>query len=225
MTGVKNVTKRTAGIILSSMLISLMLYSCCAVCKKSAPAAANATPATEKTTLDNLQAAFNGESNANARYMAFAKKADEEGYGQVASLFRAAARAEQVHMDRHTKIIEQLGSTPKATIEPPVVKSTKENIEAAFKGETYEYTEMYPAFLAQAEKEKVAGAVDAFEDARSAEAVHAQLYETALKNLESWKGANKDFYVCPWCGNVVDKITEKLCSICGTDTGKFIAIK
>lgn len=177
-----------------------------------------------KTTLDNLMAAFNGESNANARYLAFAQKADEEGYGPVASLFRAAARAEQVHFEHHAAVIKELGGTPEAKIETQVVKTTKENIEAAIKGETYETEVMYPEFLTKAEKDKISSAVDVFEDAQKAEAVHAQWYKTALANLDAWKGAKNDFLVCPVCGNVVDVLPGAACPICQTDTKKFMAV-
>lgn len=179
----------------------------------------------EKTTLDNLQAAFNGESNANARYLAFAKKAEAEGYGKVASLFRAAARAEQVHFEWHAKVIKEMGATPTANIETPVVKSTQENLQAALKGETYESTIMYPEFLAKAEKDQNQGAIDAFEDAKAAEAVHASLYGKALKNLKSWKGSSKNFYVCPVCGNVAEKLNFKECPICGNDKSKFLTVR
>lgn len=90
------------------------------------------------TTLDNLQTAYNGESNAHARYLAFAAKADQEGCGEVASLFRAAAKAEKVHAAKHSEVIKKLGGTPTAKIETPVVGSTKENLEAAVNGESYE---------------------------------------------------------------------------------------
>lgn len=187
--------------------------------KEDAPAAGN------KATLDNLMEAFAGESNANARYLAFAGKADEEGYGRVASLFRAAARAEQVHFEWHSKIIKELGGNPVTNVAVPEVKTTKENLEASVRGEKYESKIMYPQFLSQAQKDGAAEAVDAFEDAAAAEAVHAVWYEKALSNLEAWKTPNSDFYVCPVCGNVVDDITVKECPICMTPSGKFITVK
>jgi hypothetical protein len=94
--------------------------------------------ATGDRTLQNLQTAFNGESNAHARYLAFAVKADQEGYGGVASLFRAAARAEEIHAANHLVEIKKLGGSAQAKIDSPVVKGTKENLEAAVRGETYE---------------------------------------------------------------------------------------
>ncbi len=189
----RNISSRTFLLLLAVLFLS---FNGCT--EKKAP------PSASKATLDNLLTAYNGESNANARYLAFAKKADEEGYGQVASLFRAAARAEHVHFEHHAAVIKELGGTPKAEIETPVVKSTKENLEAAMKGEIHESTVMYPEFLAKAEQDKIKSAVDAFEDAGAAEAVHAKWYKTAIDNLDNWKGQKKDFYVCPLCGNVVD---------------------
>jgi len=176
------------------------------------------------STLDNLQAAYNGESNANAKYLAYAKKADEEGYGKVASLWRAAARAEQVHLERHAKIISDMGGIPKADVKLPEIRSTKENLQDSFKGETYESTEMYPVFLKQAEAEKNAAAIDSFEDAEKAEAVHAKLYDEAFKNVDAWKGANQEFYVCPLCGNVEQKLPDGSCPICGTAVNLFIPV-
>ncbi|MFA7255144.1 MAG: ferritin family protein [Candidatus Omnitrophota bacterium] len=179
----------------------------------------------EKTTLDNLQAAFNGESNAHARYLAFAKKADAEGYGKAGSLFRAAARAERVHFERHAKVIKELGGVPTAKIEKPVVKSTADNLKAAMDGEIYESTVMYPEFLAKAEKNQIKGAIDAFEDAGAAEAVHASLYKKALENLAAWKGKGKKFEVCTFCGNVVEKVNFKLCPICGKGKELYVVVR
>ena len=179
----------------------------------------------EKTTLDNLQTAFNGESNAHARYLAFAQKADVEKYGKVASLFRAAARAEQVHFERHAKEIKALGGVPTANLEAPVVKTTPENLKAAMDGEIYESTVMYPEFLVKAKKDQNKGAIDIFEDAGRAEAVHAGLYKKALGNLKAWKGGGKNFYVCPVCGNVMENMKYRNCPICDTKREKFMTVK
>jgi rubrerythrin len=179
----------------------------------------------EKTTLDNLQTAFNGESNAHARYLVFAKKADTEGYGKAASLFRAAARAEKVHFTHHSKIIKELGGVPSAKIEPAAVKTTAENLETAMKGEIYESTVMYPEFLARAEKDRIRGAIDTFEDAGKAEAVHASLYKKALENLPEWEGKSQKFEVCTFCGNVVEKINFKDCPICGKSKDLYVSVR
>lgn len=179
----------------------------------------------EKSTLENLQTAFEGESNAHARYLAFAQKADEEGYGKAASLFRAAARAEQIHFEWHSKLIKEMGGTPSAKMETPMVKTTAENLQAAYDGEMYESTKMYPEFLAKAEKDKAGEATDAFEDAGKAEAVHASLYREAMQDLKSWKGKGSAFYVCPTCGNVVERTNFMRCPICGAGKRAFLVVK
>lgn len=182
-------------------------------------------PVAARKTLDNLMAAFNGESNANAKYLAFAKKADAEGFAPVASLFRAAARAEQVHFEHHAAVIKALGGTAKAAIETPNVKSTRENVQAAFDGETYEHDTMYPGFIVQAEKDKVADALNSFERAGEAEGVHARLFASVLKDIDSWKGAARTFYVCPTCGNLLDARPSSVCPICGESGKNFLTVK
>lgn len=207
-----------AGVVMLAMTV--MFFSAASFAAVNGYAQ-EAKDAVSGTTLENLMAAYNGESNANARYLAFADQASKEGYDVAAKLFKTAAAAEEIHFLRHAEVIKQLGGTPKATIETPVVKSTKENLESAVLGETYEKDVMYPAFVKQAQKENIKDAVDAFEDAGAAEAAHARLYEAMFKNLDLSKGLVKDFYVCPVCGNVVDVITTAECPICGTDTRKF----
>ena len=177
--------------------------------------------AAKKSTLDNLQAAFNGESNANAMYTAFAKKADEEGYGQVASLFRAAAKAEDIHAKNHAEVIKKLGATPKADVKAPEVKTTKENLEAALKGESYERDTMYPEFLKQARADGNRDAVRTFNYAKTVEAEHAKFYTEALKDLDKWKGGKKEFFVCTVCGNTVTALTFEKCPVCFNPLDKF----
>lgn len=154
----------------------------------------------ESPTLKNLQAAYNGESNAHVMYLDFAKKADEEGYKEVASLFRAAARAEEIHRDNHAKVIRDLSATPKNNITTPEVKSTQENLETAIKGESYERDTMYPQFIKQAKAEKNQAAVQTLSYAQAAEAQHAQLYAQAKNNLTAWQQAAQPFYVCTVSG-------------------------
>lgn len=176
-----------------------------------APLHAAGAPA---TTLDNLQAAYDGESNANARYLAFAKKADEEGYLGAASLFRAAAHAEGVHVARLAEVIQKMGGLPKADIKAPEVKTTRENLDAALKGESYERDTMYPDFIKQARAERNTDALRVFNFAKSAETEHAKFYQAALNALDSWKAAKKDFFVCNHCGFTVEKITFDKCPVC-----------
>jgi len=180
---------------------------------------------TAKSTLDNLQAAYNGESNAKAKYETFAIKADEEGYKQVASLFRAAAHAEGIHAASHGKVIAGMGATPKADIAKPDVKSTKENIEAALKGESYERDTMYPGFIKQAEADKNAKAVRTFTWAISAEKEHAKLYQEALTNLDAWKSGPKEFLVCQQCGFTTMKTDLQQCPVCFNPRSKIDVVK
>src|SRR5512135_398155 len=111
------------------------------------------TATATETTLKNLQTAFNGESNAAAKYAEFARQADKEGYGRVASLFRAASRAEQIHAANHAKVLEKLAAKPVAKIEPVHVGTTAENLRVAIAGEEYERDVMYPDFIQEATKQ------------------------------------------------------------------------
>lgn len=176
------------------------------------------------TTLENMQAAFNGESNAHSRYLAFAHRADVEGYGEVASLFRAAARAEEIHAANHASVIKEMGAIPKLQIETVTVKSTRENLEAAIKGESYERDTMYPEFLKQARAERNTRAVRSLNYARTAEIEHAKLYTAALRDLSRLKGTTEHtalYYVCPTCGFTVRETDFERCPSCFTAKGFF----
>lgn len=175
-------------------------------------------------TLDNLQEAFNGESNAHHRYAAFAKKADEEGYGQVASLFRAASRAEEIHANNHAAVIRLLGAEPKAAIETPSVRTTKENLAVAMEGEIYERDKMYPAFVEEAKASRNSAALKTFTYALKTEAEHARLYSVALKNLESMRGKAATYYVCTICGYTTEKLDFLRCLVCGVTKDKYEAV-
>jgi rubrerythrin len=174
---------------------------------------------TDKT-LENLQAAFNGESNASAKYAAFAKKADEEGYCQAASLFRAASRAEQIHAANHARVIRKLGAEPVATIEPAHVGSTAENLQAAIAGETYEFETMYPGFIAEAQASGNTAAIRTFTDAMEAEKEHARMYSDTLNHLANATSA-KTYYVCAVCGYTVERLTFDRCPLCKHPKEKF----
>ena len=180
--------------------------------------------ATAATTLDNLQAAYNGESNAHAKYLAFAQKADAEGYPQAASLFRAAARAEEIHAANHAFVIKKLGGTPAAKIEKPEVKSTKENLEAAIKGESYERDTMYPEFLKEARASRNTDALQTFNYAKTAEAEHAKLYTEALNNLPKMKAKGVTYYVCTVCGYTTTKLDFAKCPSCFNPKEKYVTV-
>jgi rubrerythrin len=161
-------------------------------------------------TNDNLQEAFAGESQANRKYLAFAKKADEEGYTQIARLFRAAAEAETVHAHAHLKAMAG-------------VASTKDNLRQAVDGETFEFTNMYPKMIEEAKKEGNREAEVSFDNANRVEAIHAELYKKALENL----GKNKHtvYYVCQVCGNTVEGKAPDTCPICNSSAKMFKKIK
>ncbi|RNI13835.1 rubrerythrin family protein [Methanohalophilus sp. RSK] len=158
------------------------------------------------STLENLEGAFAGESMANRKYLAFAKKADDEGYPQIAKLFRAAAAAETVHAHNHLGIMNG-------------IKSTEENLREAIEGETYEFEKMYPEFITQAKDEGNGKAAWSFDVANQVEAIHAELYKKALDNA----GNNEEveYYVCEVCGNTVENGAPDVCPICGAPSSKF----
>lgn len=159
---------------------------------------------------ENLMEAFAGESQANRKYLAFAKKADAEGYKQVAKLFRAAAEAETVHAHNHLEIVGG-------------INETKENLIAAIAGETEEFTEMYPKFIAEAKAEKNDAANWTFEVANQVEQIHANLYKNALENLGD--NPDTDYYVCALCGNTVEEGAPEKCPICGASQSDFMKIE
>ena len=156
---------------------------------------------------DDLMAAFAGESQANRKYLAFAKKADEDGYAQVARLFRAAAAAETVHALTHFRTAGE-------------VKSTEENLKAAVAGEHYENSEMYPSFMKDAEAEGDAKALKSFTWANEAEKIHEMLYKEALDTLGK-PGETYDYYICPICGFTHARTAPEKCPVCGTLGSKF----
>jgi rubrerythrin len=183
------------------------------------------------TTVENLMAAFEGESNAHAKYSAFAVKADEEGLGGAASLFRAAARAEQIHASNHARVIGQLGGHAECAIHAVEVKGTLENLKTALGGETYEIDTMYPGFLAEAAERKNTGALRTFNWALEAEKTHQRLYGEAIALLEagkkdSWIGETMNFYVCSVCGYTSETPDEhERCPVCNLPGEKFEVIR
>lgn len=198
--------------------VSGLMAGAVAAAEPEAPAKA------EATTLENLQAAFDGESNASARYADFAAKADAEGYLGVGSMFRAASKSESIHAARHAKAIEALGAVPKADIKAADVKSTKENLKAAIAGENYEFKTMYPAFLKRAKADKNALAEESFKDAMAVEKTHAKLYSQALSSLQDWKAVKK-FIVCQNCGYVTSDLGVKPCRVCSFPRSQFVEVQ
>src|SRR4030042_1515509 len=163
------------------------------------------------STKENLKEAFAGESQANQKYRAFAKKAEKDGFPNIAKLFKTTAEAERIHAEGHLGALDGIGSTA-------------ENLKAAIAGETYEFTEMYPPMLAKADaegqKEK-----RMFKYAVDAEAVHAKLYKTALEAAEKGKDLDSsEIYLCPVCGHIELKRPTEKCPICGAMPEKYIVV-
>lgn len=156
-------------------------------------------------TIENLMKAFAGESQANRKYLAYAKQAEKEGRLNAAKLFRAAAEAETIHALKEFELAGKVGTTA-------------DNLKDAIAGETYEYKDMYPDFVKEAEASGNKAAVIAFTGAMKAEEVHARLYQEALENIDQTEEVF--YYLCPVCGNI-EKTRPEKCSICGVSGDKF----
>lgn len=156
---------------------------------------------------DALKEAFAGESQANRKYLAFAAKADQEGFSQAARLFRAAAEAETVHAHAHLRALKG-------------IKSTKENLQEAIAGETHEFKSMYPAMIETAKKEGNQDARRSFTFANEVEKIHAGLYQQMFDKLEDSK-ESYSYYVCPVCGYTSEKEAPETCPVCGAKGKMF----
>jgi rubrerythrin len=150
-------------------------------------------------TQKDLMDAFAGESQANRKYLAFAKKADQEGYPQVAKLFRAAAAAETVHAHSHLAAANG-------------INSTADNLKEAIAGETHEFTSMYPDMIRHAEAEGNAKALRSFIFANEVEKIHAALYQKALNEMETKNDVT--YYVCNVCGYTCENEAPEVCPVC-----------
>jgi rubrerythrin len=164
-------------------------------------------------TKENLQAAFAGESQANRKYLAFAKKADADGFPQVAKLFRAAAEAETVHAHAHLRVLKGVGST-------------MENLQAAIAGEAHEFKSMYPEFLKAAQGEGDKAAEISFKNALAVEETHHNLYQAALAAVKTGKDlSSSPIFVCPICGHTEVGGAPDKCPVCNVGKDKFFEIK
>ena len=161
-------------------------------------------------TEQNLLEAFAGESQANRKYLAFAKQADKEGHPQIAKLFRAAAEAETIHAHAHLKT---LGG----------IRGTVDNLKEAISGETHEFKEMYPAMIEAAKEEGNKAADRSFTFANEVEKVHADLYQTALDNLDNLEDV--DYYVCSVCGYTCENEAPDSCPVCKSKSKAFFKVE
>jgi rubrerythrin len=182
-------------------------------------------------TLQNLMTAFEGESNAHAKYTDFASKAEEEEFCGVASMFRAAARSEQIHAANHARVINLMGGHAECEIHPVEVKKTLENLKTALSGEDYEAYTMYPGFLEEAVERKNTSAIKAFTGALEAEKTHVRIFGQAFalltaKEKNSWIGEVRDFYVCPVCGYTSETEEEhERCPVCNCPWERFEIVR
>ena len=181
----------------------------------------------ESKTIENLKAAITGETTASVKYAAYAKKAKEEGFNSIALLFETASKGEAIHAAKHTAVLAKLGGKMDAPKPQFQVKSTKENLEDAVKGEGHEITSMYPDFIKTATGEKKDDAVNAFTQAMEVEKIHLAFYKKALEALgkKDDKSLGDVWSVCPECGNAFDKNAPANCPICGVAKAKFIGVK
>lgn len=163
-------------------------------------------------TKENLQDAFAGESQANRKYLAFAAKAKKDGLNQVAKLFRATAEAETVHAHAHLRVAGG-------------IKETLENLKTAIEGEGFEFQEMYPKFVAEAETEGNNPALVSFRNAMAVEEIHHGLYSSALKAVQAGNDLPAaQIYVCSICGNTVIGAAPDKCPICGVPKDRFVEV-
>lgn len=158
----------------------------------------------------DLREAFAGESQANRKYLAFAKQAEKEGFTQVARLFRAAAEAETVHAHNHLRALGGIGGT-------------RENLMEAIAGETHEFKNMYPQMIADAELEGATEARRSFTFANAVEKVHADLYQKALESLGQ-ETEEYAYYICPVCGHTVERNAPERCAVCGAAGTVFFPV-
>lgn len=161
-------------------------------------------------TSENLELSFAGESQACIRYLAFAERADKEGYVGAAKLFRAAAKAEMYHALSHFRA---LGA----------VAETIANLKTALEGETYEFKKMYPAMVQDAVAENETEARYSLEYAMSIEMMHAKMFKKALEDPRA--NAEVVYYVCPVCGNTVMDRPPNKCPFCGVDAKEFEEVR
>ena len=165
------------------------------------------------STSDNLKDAFAGESQANRKYLAFAKKAEDDDLPGVAKLFRAAAEAETIHALAHLRALDGVGETI-------------DNLKAAIEGEGYEFREMYPPFLALAQQEGNRRAEATFKNALAVEEIHHRLYSEALEAVEAGKDlAVESIYVCEVCGNTVIGDVPDRCPVCNAVRARFVEVR
>lgn len=203
-----------ATIILSTVLFSALLVF------------SGFTSNAKVETITNLKEAVKGETTASAKYAAYAKRAKEEGKNNIAMLFEAASKSESIHAGNHKAVLEQLGVKMDNFTPEYEVKSTKENLQDAIKGESYEVATMYPDFIKKAGDDNVTLASISFNYAYQTEKKHKVMYQNALDKLVAGKENEvaSNYWVCPTCGNTYENNAPKRCGISMTSGERFISI-
>lgn len=178
-------------------------------------------------TVENLKAAIIGETTASAKYLAYSKKAKEEGFNKIALLFEAASKSEAIHANNHKAVLEQMGIVMDKVNPKYEVKSTRENLQDAINGESYEVETMYPDFIKTANDDKENLALISFNYAYQTEKKHKELYKDALDKLNNKKEnlMASNYYVCSTCGNTYAGEAPNRCGISMTSKDRFISIK
>jgi rubrerythrin len=219
--------KNTTHLLLTGIFVAALMLPSLAIAQQKGPSPKNNVVTTEiNTTLDNLQHAYKGETTASAKYAAYSQKAEEEGYHEIAMLFKAASKSESIHAGNHKAVLAEYGkSVPE--IEPEfTVKSTRENLMDAIAGETYEINTMYPEFVNNSKISKNRLALISFNYAYQTEQKHKAFYEKALAALDNKNVGSipTSYFVCPTCGNTYETKAPQRCGISMTSGDKFIEI-
>jgi rubrerythrin len=175
-------------------------------------------------TIENLLAAYSGERNATARYIAFAVQAEKENFHGVASLFRAVAHSEQVHATNHARVLRHYNADLEFTFHPIEVGTTNANLSVALQGEQVERDQMYPQFSEQAAKDGCREAVDSFDSACEVESIHAMMFSAALESLEDYR-ERTTYYGCSVCGWISSGPNFKRCVLCNAPKERFDRIE
>lgn len=180
-----------------------------------------------KKTVQNLKDAIKGEATSSAKYLAYSKKAKEEGYENIELLFTAASKSESIHEKNYRAALEKLGEKMDEFKPVFTVKSTKENLEDAINGETYEVEIMYPGFKKSNDDDTFSDAGTMFDYAYKTEMKHDSFFRNALNFLNEGKVSSlaSVYYICPVCGNTIDNLSAYTCDISMTPTEKFLEIK
>jgi rubrerythrin len=222
--------KQISLIRIGMTILAVLVSACPAFCGDNSGAASLLSPTASqkkeskigKTLLYNLQTAYSTEANEAILYNAFGKRADEEGYGQVASLFRALAQAEQLHSVNKAVLM-------KGTVEPHWdsldVRTTIENLDWALEAEKYENDTMYPRYVSLADKANNNAAEQSYRFCLASEQRHIQILQQARNDLADYTGANIDFFVCPRCGNTVRSLSFETCPVCAVTKENFTRVR